>query len=452
MTRETNRRNSIYTQLLRLLLVAAFAALVMFWLLDFVGQFLIKSYLEETDYIETKNQEYVEKLQEYVEKEELSTRDTTRLNAWVKKQQLIFIRVYKDEIQVFDSEYPDQEIWEEEIAAGNYAWESYYMVDFADGTAEVIITGAYTYQFYNYVMIGEMSLSFVFFLVFVLLGIRKKMDYIRTLSEEIEILEGGSLDYRITIKGGDELAALAEGLDSMRLSFSSLIRQEAEMVRENQRIVTEMSHDLRTPVTSIMLYTEILKKGKYKSNEQLLEYLEKIDRKANRMKQLTDHLFEYSLITGEGEIELEAPEQYEVLFYDLFSETCSYLEQKGFRVVFHVNWINCFLRISTEYVMRILDNVTSNIIKYADPAVPVEISSVEEGHLAGFLFENKILRLEEKTESTGIGIQTMKRMMHKMDGKCIAEEKGGQFCVMLLFPRLEKKERYSSENDMPEYE
>lgn len=147
----------------------------------------------------------------------------------------------------------------------------------------------------------------------------------------------------------------------MRISFRNLIRQEAEMTQENQRIVTEMSHDLRTPVTSIMLYTEILKQGKYKSKEQLFAYLNKIEQKAKRMKQLTDHLFEYSIIAGEREIELEELEQYEVLFYDLFSDTCSYLEQQGFRVIFQVKWIDGLLRISTDYIMRILDNVTSNI-------------------------------------------------------------------------------------------
>ena len=75
-----------------------------------------------------------------------------------------------------------------------------------------------------------------------------------------------------------------------------------------------MSHDLRTPVTSMMLYTEILKKGRYKNEQQLLECLDKIDRKAHRMKQLTDHLFEYALISGEKEIELEKPESIEICF------------------------------------------------------------------------------------------------------------------------------------------
>ena len=439
MARETSRRNSIYTQLLRLLIVSAFAALAMFGVLDIAGQYLTDCYVEGTNYVDKKNQRYVVKLQEYVEQQELSTRDTSKLNAWVKKQQLLFIRVYKDEILVFNSEYQGQEIWEEEIAAENYAWESSYMVEFSDGTAEVIITGAYIYQFYNYVMLGEIILSFLLFLLFVLMGIRRKMDYIRKLSDEIGILEGGSLDYKITVKGKDELSELAEGLDNMRLSFVSLIQQEAEMVRENQRVVTEMSHDLRTPVTSIMLYTEILKKGKYKSEVQFQEYLDKIDLKAHRMKQLTDHLFEYSLIAGEGEIELEEPEQYEVLFYDLFSETCSFLEQKGFQVVFHVDWVDSVVQISTDYVMRILDNVTSNIVKYADPSAPVEISSVQEEHMVGFSVKNSILRSEKKPESTGIGIQNINNMMQKMGGKAIVQEEENQFRLVLLFPCLENK-------------
>ena len=435
MTWETNRRNSIYTQLLRLLLIAT---VVIFFVFDFNGEYVIERYLQETDYIEKKNQEYVDDLQEYVNQEQIATRDTHKLNEWVKKQQLLFIQVYKDDIQVYNSEYPGEEIWEEEITVEGYAWESYYQVNFADGTAEVTITGAYTYQLYNYVIIGELGISFIFFLVFVLLGIRKKIDYIRKLSEEIELLEGGSLEYKITIKGKDELAALAEGLDSMRISFRNLIRQEAEMTQENQRIVTEMSHDLRTPVTSIMLYTEILKQGKYKSKEQLFAYLNKIEQRAKRMKQLTDHLFEYSIIAGEREIELEELEQYEVLFYDLFSDTCSYLEQQGFRVIFQVKWIDGLLRISTDYIMRILDNVTSNIEKYADRSEPVKICSVEEGSMAGFFFENKIRNLEEKPESTGIGIQNIKNMMQKMGGKCIVEEKEGYFRLILLFPCVEK--------------
>lgn len=437
MTQETSKRNSIYTQLLKLLLISVFTAIIAFFIMDISSELLIGNYLIKTDYIGRKEKEYIGKLQEYIDQENLSSRDATELRTWVKEQKMVSIIIYKDKIRVFDSSYPGQDIWEEQIVADYYDWEDYYEVDFSDGTAQVSIMGAYVYQFYNYALYAELILSFLLFLLLVLFGIRKKMSYIRKLSEEIEILEGGSLDYPITVMGKDELTALAEGLNSMRISFQELIQTETEIVRENQRIVTEMSHDLRTPITSIMLYTEILRKGKYQNNEQLVEFLDKIDQKARRMKQLTDHLFEYSLLTGKKEIELEEPEQYEVLFYDLLSETGSYLEQEGFQVVFRLDWVNCFLQISTDYVVRILDNITSNIVKYADPSAHVEIASVREENMAGFLVKNKTRKLEEKPESTGIGIQNIRNMMERMDGICIVTEDGGWFRMILLFPCLE---------------
>ena len=152
------------------------------------------------------------------------------------------------------------------------------------------------------------------------------------------------------------------------------------------------------------------------------------------MKQLTDHLFEYSLAAGEEEVQLEEPETCETLFYDLFSETCSYLEQQGFEVSFQVEWPQSRLRISTDYVMRIMDNLTSNIMKYADTSMPVAVSAVEEGSMVGFLFENKVKKPEEETESNGIGIQSVKNMMAKMRGKCMTEQEGERFRVLLLFP------------------
>ncbi len=434
MARTTNKKDSIYFQLLRLLVTAAFVAVLVFLVLNQAGDYLIENFYYNSDYEERKDESYIRKLQQYIDQNSLSSRDADALKSWVQRQQIVSIRVYKDGMQMFDSEYPDQELWEEEIEANDYGWEVYYTVSFADGEARVSITGIYAYQFYNYAMIVELVLSFVLFLILVLFGIRSKMAYILKLSDEVEILEGGSLDYKITVKGRDELAALAEGLDSMRLPFQDLIKQEAEMVQENQKIVTEMSHDLRTPVTSIMLYTEILKKGSFKSEGQWMEYVEKIDRKARRMKQLTDHLFEYSLMAGEEEVQLEETETCETLFYDLFSETCSYLAQQGFEVLFQVEWPQSRIRISTDYVMRIMDNLTSNIVKYADPSMPVVISAVEEGNMTGFLFENRVKKLEEETESNGIGIQSVKNMMLKMRGKCMAVQEGERFQILILFP------------------
>ena len=399
-------------------MLSAAAAGLIFVCLNYAGVAMIDRYCYRPDYLEKRNREHIAKLQDYIDAYQLHSRDADRLYEWVKEQYVTSIRVYKDGIQVFDTEYPDQEVWEENIGISEYGWETYYTVYFADGEAKVSIQGWYAYQFYNYALIVELTLSFLLFLLFVLLGIRAKMDYIRKLSGEIEILEGGSLDYKITVKGKDELAALAESLDHMRLSFCNLIDSEAKIVQENQKTVTEMSHDLRTPVTSILLYTEILKKGKYGGEAQMKEYIEKIDRKARRMKQLTDNLFEYSLVTGENEISLEEPELFSVLFYDLFSETCSYLEQRGFLIEAETEWRDYQLRVNTDYVTRIMDNLTSNIIKYAAPEKPVLLKSVYRDGMAGFVLQNAMAQTGRTVESTGIGMSSIRSMMKKMGGTC----------------------------------
>lgn len=432
--RPLNKKDSIYFQLLSLLVFSAVAAVFAFLAIRHVGGYAIENYYDRSGYEERRNNSFIEKLQKYVAENQIASRDISALDAWVKEQKILSIRIYKNGIQIFDSDYPEQELWEEPIEANEFEWGTYYSVRFADGEARVSIFGVYAYQFYNYLDMAALLLSVSFFLLFFLMGIRQKMNYILRLSEEIDILEGGKLDYRITVKGKDELAALAKGLDDMRLSFCKLLEENAKMVRENQKIITEMSHDLRTPVTSILLYTEIIKKGNYRDNAQLKEYIDKIDRKACRMKQLTKHLFEYSLVTGEEVVTLEKPEKIEHIFYDLFSETCSYLEQKGLQVECAIEWGNQELRIHTDYVMRILDNITSNLIKYADYQYPVVIRSVCSGDMVGFAFENRINSEDKKVESTCVGIQSIKSMMGKMGGRCETVQTEENFRTELYFP------------------
>ena len=149
---------------------------------------------------------------------------------------------------------------------------------------------------------------------------------------------------------------------------------------------------------------------------------------------MSDHLFEYSLVSENSGVELEEPELFEVLFYDLFSETCSYLEQYGFQVKFQVVWIARNIRVNTGYIARIMDNITSNIVKYASDREPVVIGSLEGREMAGFFIENTVRDMEEKPESTGIGIQSIRNMMKKMGGKCGVSCTENRFRIEVEFP------------------
>lgn len=155
------------------------------------------------------------------------------------------------------------------------------------------------------------------------------------------------------------------------------------------------------------------------------------------MKQLTDNLFEYSLVSSDQEISMEELESEKLLFYDLFSETISYLEHQGFQVDFQVEWSESRMQVSTDYVSRILDNITSNIQKYADKKAPVTIGTARRNGMRGFYFENRISCTGDPQESTGVGIQSIKNMMTKMGGKCTVSQEKDIFRLILYFPYCE---------------
>ena len=138
--RAVNKRDSIYIQLLKLLVGSAAAALLIFLGLNYAGDFAIDQYCYHPDYIKKNDERYVEKLQKYIDENQLAARDTKALYSWVKKQKMISIRIYRDGLQVFDTEYPEQELWDEAIAMREYEWENYYSVTFSDGKAGVSIS------------------------------------------------------------------------------------------------------------------------------------------------------------------------------------------------------------------------------------------------------------------------------------------------------------------------
>lgn len=434
MKRLTDIYCSIYIKIVVLLIVSAVISGSVFLTLVSMSNGFVERYMEQSDYLNKQKKKAVDQLQKYAIDKHVCSRDSKLISEWVGNQGIISLSIYKDGILVYDSDYPDQEVWDEEIRLESYEWISYDAVRFEDGVAEVVMSGAYRYQIYTYIRIIAICNSFFVFLVIVLLGIRIKMSYIRELSREVELIEGGNLDCPITVKEKDELAVLAEGLDNMRKSFMESQKKEQEIVQKNQRVITEMSHDLRTPTTVIILYTEILKNGKYQSKEQELEYVEKINRKAQQIKERTDRLLEYSITAENRELKDMEKDTFTGAFYDLLNDSCEYLTQKGFRVDVKVNWSDVQIRYNVDYIMRIMDNIISNMIKYANPAFPVIIRSTGQSGTAGLLFQNTVLEIGEEKYGTGIGVQSIENLMREMNGTCRSGSAGRKYWIEIRFP------------------
>lgn len=188
MKRFISRRHSIYLQMLALLLFATVVSIALFLLMDSASEYLVDYYIENTDYAKSRNAEAIGKFQDYITKEDLGSRDLAQINQWVQEQKLFSVSIYKDGIQVFDSDYPEHEIWDDEIGFVDYDWRSLDTIVFSDGSAEIELSGAYRYQISNTIRIIEVGLAVGGFLSIVLLGIRRKMMTVKNRSDSFQIL------------------------------------------------------------------------------------------------------------------------------------------------------------------------------------------------------------------------------------------------------------------------
>lgn len=380
----------------------------------------------------------VQELQSYIDRRGLSSRDIDKLDDWsVRNGSTMFI-IY-DRSRMLYSSYPlvapvyeGRENVTETVPAER--WLPMYSLTFSDKetTAMFYYNGVDAYYGKGCEIL--LFVSFALFPLFFFLSSRKIIRYILLLSGEIQAMEGGDLDHSITIQGDDELALLATSLDGLRLTLRQQQAEEAQAAAKVKSLITEMSHDLRTPLTTLLLYTEILRHHKYETEAQQDEYLAKIDGKARQIKQLSDNLFEYALVTRDTVVQLDAPARFSQIFEEPLAEMVEMLQQRGFACALELGSEDVLLTVRAQYIRRILDNIGSNLIKYADPARPIEVRFLRQEGRAGLVFRNHVLPAPPAVESTKVGLTSIETMMDKMHADCKIEQENEQFTMTLLFP------------------
>ena len=395
-------------------------------------------YFDQPETQQNAVEKQVQELQSYIDRRGLSSRDIDKLDDWsVRNGSTMFI-IY-DRSRMLYSSYPlVAPVYE---GRGNVTevvpaerWLPMYSLTFSDKetTAMFYYNGVDAYYGKGCEIL--LLVSFVLFPLFFFLSSRKIIRYILLLSGEIQAMEGGDLDHPITIQGDDELALLATSLDGLRLTLRQQQAEEAQAAAKVKSLITEMSHDLRTPLTTLLLYTEILRHHKYETEAQEGEYLAKIDGKARQIKQLSDNLFEYALVTRDTVVQLDAPARFSQIFEEPLAEMVEMLQQRGFACALELGSEDVLLTVRAQYIRRILDNIGSNLIKYADPARPIEVRFLRQEGRAGLVFRNHVLPAPPAVESTKVGLTSIETMMDKMHADCKIEQENEQFTMTLLFP------------------
>ncbi|MGL5085007.1 MAG: HAMP domain-containing sensor histidine kinase, partial [Clostridium sp.] len=256
----------------------------------------------------------------------------------------------------------------------------------------------------------------------------------------VKIVAGGNLSYRIEEKGKDEISGLAVNINTMTEEIERRIESERAAEKTKGELITNVSHDLRTPLTSVMGYIGLIKDGKYENEIMMNEYLNIAFTKSNQLKELIEDLFEYTKLNNNGiVIEREKVNLVDFLsqiieeYIPLFDDNELTVKKKFIDDKTEVN-------IDTGKMVRVFENLFSNAIKYSFKPGEVVVSSYENKGYANIVIRNRgegiskekmdklfdrFYRVDEARNSdvkgSGLGLAISKNIIELHEGKIWAE-------------------------------
>ncbi len=434
------RTHSLSAQLFAGVLLSMLTAAAAFIVFFTFGNYLLDHTVYGQGFASRMADRSFERLQAFVVQERITPQKLWRLNAWCASHKNAYLTLYIDnqlayESPVSEGQEPDSEGFNPEMENADQRYE----MTLADGTA----AEAYFYYFADeafYIWMSAIAgaLAFaVFSLCFISL-VHRKLRHIQRLKRELDILAGGNLEYAVTVQGRDELGELAAGIDEMRRSILNHQREEAEIRAANSQLVTAMSHDLRTPLTSLMAYLEILDRNKAADEEQRRHLIHQSLAKTQSIKSMADKLFEYFLVyTTEWERpDMETMDADEVM-RQFWQEYAFALESRGYTV--HTDFEALCGRIhgKPELLQRAFDNLYANLLKYAEITQPIEIICRRKNKDVCLCITNTISDRRNPKQSTNIGLNTCRRILSMHNGGFQAVEEERIFRVEMTLPLIE---------------
>ncbi len=294
----------------------------------------------------------------------------------------------------------------------------------------------------------------LFALIFYLLE-RPAISYIRRLSEGINAVASGDLESRIEVIGDDEFSEMAENINHMTDELRELLRSEREAEQSKNDLITNIAHDLKTPLTSIIGYLELLSGGKVElSPDMEKKYLKIAYNKSKRLEQLIADLFSFTKLSY-GRITMKVGYVDIVkLLSQLLEEFYPNFSEAGLSYELRSNVDSLEIAADGSLIARVFENLIGNAIKYgaegkkvivrvsAEPQNDaVEVKVINFGYVIPEkdlpqIFE-KFYRVDQarstKTGGTGLGLAIAKEIVEMHGGSITASSdlSGTVFCVRL---------------------
>ena len=287
---------------------------------------------------------------------------------------------------------------------------------------------------------GLLALCMLFLLPYLLI-LRHS---IREVAEELEEKLRTDTNTLISISAGDR---------TIRMLASQINRQLRALRKERLRLqagndelttaVTNISHDLRTPLTAICGYLDLLEQEP--QSEKSGHYLAIVRERTDAMRSLTEELFRYSVITATSDALSMEPVGLKDILEQSLAGCYSTLSARGITPEIRLPEAAVVRQLDAAALRRIFDNILSNAVKYSAGDLAVSLlpdGSVTFSNSAQTLSRVQAERLfdrfytvEAARNSTGLGLAIAKLLTERMGGTITAEYKGERLCIRIAFPQ-----------------
>ena len=169
------------------------------------------------------------------------------------------------------------------------------------------------------------------------------------------------------------------------------------------------------------------------------DFVEKSMEKALQIRQMSDDLFEYFQLTSKPAVKLEEPEEAVSAFGDYLSEMYSWLKHSGFDVQMNMpEWEPVYVRINIDFIGRIVNNILSNMEKYANREKTVELGVIYNENSIQIYIQNAVSPSRNQVKGTGMGMKNIAFMMEQMMGSVHMSDTEQHYRMELEFPVTDK--------------
>lgn len=298
-------------------------------------------------------------------------------------------------------------------------------------------------------IIGFLTLSLIIITGIIL----NKIDYLDKIIEGTKKIKNGDINHKIEVKGNDRLATFAQDINNLSEGLENAIDEKFKSERMKAELITNVSHDLKTPLTSIINYVDLIKKEENMQPEYLNDYINVLDNKSKRLKVLIEDLFEASKASS-GNIELNIEK---LDLNQLLRQSIGENEEKltNSKLDLKVNLLKepVYINCDGKRMYRVFENLLINISKYSLENTRVYIDMKVDEDKVYLSFKNisayelnfeadEIIErfrrgdLSRNTEGSGLGLSIARDLVELQGGEFDIQIDGDLFKVNLEFKKV----------------